>query len=267
MPPRHFSPSVDGYAITHSAGVEIAGHSHDRGQLSVVVKGTMMITAEEGWWLAPPGLAIWVPPGISHSAHYSESSSLLHLKFDSAFAARLPAHCGSLVVTDLLNALARETVRLSPIEAQSDTLHLLARLMVIQTQEPRQGAGLFIPHGRDRRLRQAIELLRQNPGKDIHFDELAAHACTSSRTLARLFVTETGMPFGRWREHLRVVCAVNCLARGLSITHTALELGYASTSSFTTLFTRLLGLPPRRYMQQLRSASQSVPPQSDTPSR
>jgi AraC-like DNA-binding protein len=249
----HVSMPVDARAVHHGAGVEIASHHHDSGQLSVVLQGTMMVTSEEGWWLAPPGLAIWVPPEVLHGARYSESSSLLLVRFSRTLAADLPGQCGSLVVSDLVRELAREAVRLTPLDEYREMLELVGALMVRQIQQPGTGPGLFVPHGRDRRLRHATELLRKHPGKDMLLDDLAAHACTSSRTLARLFVAETGMTFGRWREHLHIVCAVDRLARGLSITQTALELGYASTSSFTTLFTRLLGMPPRRYMQQLHA--------------
>lgn len=258
MPVCHSSPPIGGYAIDHRAGAMIAPHAHDRGQLSVVVKGTMTLTTDEGAWLAPPGLAVWIAPQILHSAQYSEASSLLQLDVSPTLAAQLPERCASIVVSDLLSALAREIVRVSSSEKEQDSLDLLAQLTVLQAQRNQNGPGLFVPHGRDRRLRLAIELMRQDPGADRSIDDVAAHACTSSRTLARLFVAETSMSFGRWREHLRIVCAINSLARGVSITQTAFELGYASTSSFTTLFTRLLGLPPRRYMLQLQSHHQTI---------
>lgn len=64
------------------------------------------------------------------------------------------------------------------------------------------------------------------------------------------------MTFRRWREHMRLVTSIDKLARGETITATALELGYASASSFTTLFTRVLGVPPRRYMSLIREQSE-----------
>lgn len=252
---------VHAMAIAHAAGGEVTGHAHAGGQLGVVLRGTMTVTGEEGWWLAPPGLAVWVPPGVVHGARYSESSALINLQFSPALAARLPACSGPVVVSDLLRELAREAVRLCEVPGQPGSaahqtrvaaLDLIAQVMLLQLQRPAQGPGLFVPHGRDRRLRHAIGILRDDPGASLNIDELAAQAHTSARTLARLFVTETGMTFGRWREHLRIVCAVDKLSRGQSITQTALSLGYQSASSFTTLFTRLLGAPPRRYMQQLR---------------
>jgi transcriptional regulator GlxA family with amidase domain len=65
--------------------------------------------------------------------------------------------------------------------------------------------------------------LRLYPGSDWTLTRLAAHANTSARTPARLFIEETGMPFGRWREHLRVVMGVDMLARGGTITAKAIK--------------------------------------------
>lgn len=252
--------SVDAVATDHEAGVEIAPHAHSSGQLLLALRGTATITSEHGWWLVPPGLAIWVPPAVVHGARYSESSSIIQVQFGHVFHAALPGVCSTIVVSDLLRELAREAVRLRAIDDEVETLALLARLMVLQARRPRQGPGLFIPRGSDRRLQQATDFLRRNPGSSIRLTQLAARVNTSSRTLERLFMAETNMNFGRWREHLRVVCAVDSLAQGQSITQTALQLGYRSASSFTTLFTRLLGAPPRRYMQQLRHGAWADPP-------
>lgn len=236
--------------MTHDAGVEIARHAHDSGQLSVVLSGTMTVTVDSGWWLVPPGLAIWIPPGELHAARYSEASSLMNVKFGAAFAAQLPAQGAPLVVSGLLRELAHEATRLSGQDEAGATLSLIAGLIVHQALLRLDAPGLFVPSGRDRRLRHVIDLLRDNPGNNASIAVLAGLAHTSSRTLARLFVEETNLTFGHWREHLRIVCAVDRLTRGQSITETALELGYQSASSFSTLFTRLLGEPPRRYMRR-----------------
>lgn len=252
--------AIEVSSIGHPAGFQLAHHAHDQGQLSLVVRGTLAITSEEGWWVAPPGTAIWVPPGVVHGAQYSESSSIMNVRLGGSLIGSLPRSCTSLIVTELLRALALEAIRIGDdSEAPSETAELIARLVVLQIQRPRRGPGLFLPHGRDRRLQQATSLMRAEPGSNITLDELACRIHTSTRTLARLFVNETGMPFTRWRDHLRVISAVDRLARRQSITQTAMELGYRSTSSFTTLFTRLVGMPPRRYMQHLMAEERRAP--------
>jgi len=174
----------------------------------------------------------------------------------------MPEQCGPVVVSDLMRELAREATRVcaeptvaNPPERRMQSLCLIAALLALQVQRPAKAPGLFVPHGRDRRLRVIIDLLRQTPASSHTLDDLAFFANTSPRTLALLFVTETGMTFGRWRDPLRVVTAVDLLARGVSITRVALELGYASATSFTMLFTRRLGVPPRRYIQLWRETA------------
>ena len=69
----------------------------------------------------------------------------------------------------------------------------------------------------------------------------------SARTLARLFVSETGLAFGQWRERLRMRSAMSFLAEGLPIESVAHRVGYASASSFAAAFHPVVGLTPRRY--------------------
>jgi AraC-like DNA-binding protein len=245
---------VEAVEIHHEAGSGVGLHAHERGQLLLVLAGTASVIGEGGWWLAPPGRGVWVPPRVLHGARYSESSRVVQLRLGEMLGSSLPAEPGSIAISDLLRELALESVRLGTQERYAHTQELLGRLMVLQALLPQRGPGLFVPHGRDRRLRRAIDFLRRRPATDMSVDELAKRSSTSSRTLARLFVTETGMTFGRWRDHLRIVCAVDALARGQSIMETALQLGYSSASSFTTSFTRVLGAPPRRYMASMRNS-------------
>jgi AraC-like DNA-binding protein len=242
--------------IRHPAGHAIAHHEHREGQLLLVLSGTATITAEEGFWLTPPGFAIWIPAGCGHGARYSKDSTLIDARFGASLCQPLSSHCSLISVSDLLRDLAHEAVRLSGKKEGGEELELVARLMAYQMAHRWNGAGLFVPHGQDRRLRQAIDILRADPGLAIQLEELARRSATSSRTLARLFMKETGMSFRRWREYFCVVCAIDSLAQGHSITQTALALGYQSASSFTTLFTRLLGHPPKRYLQMLEQAQQ-----------
>ncbi|EKO3479698.1 helix-turn-helix transcriptional regulator [Vibrio fluvialis] len=89
------------------------------------------------------------------------------------------------------------------------------------------------------------------PGEDHTLKELASRAGLSERTLARLFEKETGMKFTRWKELLRINVAIEMLISGRSITAVAFDVGYQSTSSFTTAFTRIKGTSPKQYIKKL----------------
>jgi AraC-like DNA-binding protein len=58
------------------------------------------------------------------------------------------------------------------------------------------------------------------------------------------------MSFGRWRQQLSVMLAVKWLAGGASIQRVAADLGYESTPSFVTMFRKVLGTSPGRYMAE-----------------
>lgn len=72
----------------------------------------------------------------------------------------------------------------------------------------------------------------------------------SSRTLARLFLRETGMSFGAWCRQARLLNALARLAEGQKVTSIALDLGYDSPSAFTSMFRRHLATTPSRYFLQ-----------------
>lgn len=246
------SPPVFGTVLEHAAGTAVFAHCHSSGQLVVVTRGTTAVVSEEGFWLAPPGRGIWVPPGMTHGARYSEASTLIQLLLAPDLTQNLPRQCRTIAVSALLRELASEVARLPPGEARQEEALLMARLIVCQAAHPEEGPLLFVPYGRDPRLRRAAEFLAADPGSHISFPALAAQSGASPRTLARLFETETDMGFRRWREHLRIVAAVDRLTRGHSIMQTALDLGYQSPAAFTTMFTRLLGMPPGRLIKTLR---------------
>ncbi len=84
-------------------------------------------------------------------------------------------------------------------------------------------------------------------------DGWAKRAGMSERSLARLIGRETGMSFGRWRQQLCVMLAVKWLSGGVSIQQIAADLGYESVPSFVTMFRKVIGTSPGRYMAERHS--------------
>ncbi len=66
------------------------------------------------------------------------------------------------------------------------------------------------------------------------------------------------MSFGRWRQQLGVILAVQRLAGGASIQQVAADLGYESVPSFVTMFRKTLGASPARYMAERHSSRHAV---------
>ncbi|XOT98243.1 helix-turn-helix domain-containing protein, partial [Alcaligenes pakistanensis] len=54
----------------------------------------------------------------------------------------------------------------------------------------------------------------------------------------RLFRQQTGMSFSEWRQQACLLAALAKLSAGQSVTQIALDLGYDSSSAFSTMFRR-----------------------------
>jgi AraC-like DNA-binding protein len=86
-----------------------------------------------------------------------------------------------------------------------------------------------------------------DPGRRETLEEWSALAGASSRTLARLFVRETGLRFADWRRQVRLAQALVCLAQDQDVAAVAQAVGYDSASAFSAMFRQSLGKTPRDY--------------------
>jgi AraC-like DNA-binding protein len=58
------------------------------------------------------------------------------------------------------------------------------------------------------------------------------------------------LSFPAWRQQACLVAALPKLTAGESVTSVAMAFGYDNPAAFTTMFKRLLGVPPRTYLAQ-----------------
>jgi AraC-like DNA-binding protein len=121
-----------------------------------------------------------------------------------------------------------------------------AEPVLLDELRPVPVTSVAVPEPRDPRARAVVEVLRAHPADGRALVEYGAQVGASARTLARLFVAETGLGFGQWRERLRMQAALPYLAEGLPVESVARRVGYASASSFTAAFHRVVGVTPRQ---------------------
>lgn len=237
---------------THPSGDEVEFHHHDVFQLTVAISGTVRIQTQAGWWLAMPGTAVLIAPPILHRAIYPRQTELINLRFIHDSLIGDFSQVQMFNVSGLLMELVQEARRLTDLRQSGEEHELVRQLLIYQLKKNALNADMFMPEGRDKRLRIITSKLRNEPGCTDTLEQLSALAHASQRTIARLFAEETGMPFNRWRERLRIMTAIEKMVSGQTIMEIAMDLGYQSASSFTTAFTRLAGSPPRQYMKLLK---------------
>lgn len=253
--PTH-RPLLYATTVDHGTGETIALHHHPFMQLTLPLQGTVKLQLEQGWWLATPGTGILIAAGVEHRAIYPRTTHLINVHFSLDSTEPAPPAAQVVNVSEMLMALAHELQTLSTRKACNAPLEAMRQVLTYQLDQNIIKTSLFMPEGKDRRLKKVIYTLRNNPGCTDSLTALAQSAGTSQRTLARLFEKETGMTFLRWREQLRMMVAIERMMSGQSIVETAFDLGYQSASSFTTAFTRRIGIPPGKYV---KGAAQKTP--------
>lgn len=113
---------------------------------------------------------------------------------------------------------------------------------------------LALPDPADRRLGRICQALLENPVGPRGLEEWARYVGASSRTLARLFLSELGVTFVHWRHQVRLAAALPRLAAGEAVARIAVDLGYQTPSAFSAMFRRLTGSTPSRYFALSDSA-------------
>lgn len=237
--------------LSYSMDVEHAGcaapHKHPRGQFVYASSGVMRVVCLKTSWLVPPSQGVWLPPDTEHEVYFPGKVKIRNLFFDPSYIEGLPSGCSVLKVNPFLRELILKAVSFgdsyklnSPawrvIEVLRDELRIAER------------AGLCLPMPEDERALRVSAALLKDPADGRTLEDWSKLACTSSRTLLRIFERETSLSFGDWRRNLRFMKALERLDAGESVNEVALSSGYESSSAFIAAFRKLFGESPMRYL-------------------
>jgi AraC-like DNA-binding protein len=230
-----------------TAGHHITPHRHARAQLIFAAHGAMLVSTREGSWAVPPQRAVWMPAGITHEIRMAGDVAMRTLYVRADAAARLAPRVKVLAVSPLLRELI---LRACALPVAYDEAGPAGRLMTLIIDEIAElpTVALDLPQPRDVRLGRICRAVAAEPGTPRTLSDWGGDTGASPRTLARLFVKETGLTFAAWRQQARLLAATAMLAAGEPITRIALDLGYESPSAFTAMFKRALGAPPSQYI-------------------
>ncbi|MBY6260910.1 AraC family transcriptional regulator [Azospirillum sp. 412522] len=224
-------------------------HAHQKAQLVFTLRGIINCEVEDAVWVVPPQCAVWIPGGLPHTVFGSGVVECMSLFIEPPDAPSLPDKCCTLTVSDLLRHLL---MRANEMPERYDVDGPDGRIVSVIFDElavaPVEDLRLPIPS--DPRLKKLTDLLIAAPADRASVAEWASRVALSERSLSRMLAEEVGMSFGRWRRQLHVVLALRHLSTGQTVQAVAMDLGYESASGFVTMFRKMVGKPPARYLSE-----------------
>jgi AraC-like DNA-binding protein len=150
--------------------------------------------------------------------------------------------------SELLFAIIRRVLTWELSHALNPAQKRLITVLRDEVRQPEeQPLRLAIP--KEARLVKVAYALLDDVADKRTLDEWGHYAGMARRTFMRAFSAEGGMPFGRWRQQARLFAAVEMLAKGKSVTETAMAVGYDSVSAFIEVFRTMLGSTPQTYFR------------------
>ena len=230
---------------------ELPLHRHRKGQIVIAEKGSVKCRVETGIWMVPTFGAFWVPGGVSHANSASPDSRIICIFVDPALS-RLPDRCCILGVSPLMRSIADELTKRSVRYRLDEPSGRLA-LVLMDEFASASVSYQHLPLSSSPRLRQIAELLLDDPADRRTIADWASHLAMSERNFARWVQKETGMTFGQWRRQLQVLVALERLSSGSSVNVISQDLGYESTSAFITMFKKVFGDSPNRYIRRIEA--------------
>lgn len=240
---------VVAYAMDPPDGTVIPPHAHRRGQMLYAISGVMLVRAAIGSWVVPPGRAVWVPPRTRHEIAMAGDVAMRTVFVEPGLRPGLWESCQVFEVGPLLRELVIAAVDLPRdyVTGGRDE-HLMT--LVLDEIERAQPLSLHVPMPAHTGLARLCRGLVRDPAQEVSLAAWARVLHMHPRSLARLFLRETGMNLGEWCRETKLLLSLPRLAAGASVLEVALEHGYNSPSAFTAAFRRSFGAAPSAYLRE-----------------
>jgi AraC-like DNA-binding protein len=240
----------------HSTGYVIPAHTHRRVQLLHATTGIMRLETKYGAWVVPPGFAVWIPAGVVHKVSTINVTTRSLYMREGALA-RVPDKCRVIEVSPLLRELIAAAMKVPLLYEQGSRDGKLMDMVVCEASAQPE-VFLHLPMPSEPHLAALCHAFFECPTQATAPAEWAARLHVSERTFYRRFLSSTGMTFINWRQQACVLVAMSRLSLGDSVTRIALDMGYESPSSFSTMFRKAMGVAPTAYVRNAGRAPASA---------
>lgn len=249
-PDQYQQPAIALHLDVKDNGIEQPVHQHRKGQLLFALNGGVICKVADSVWIAPPQHAIWIPSKMPHSNRATDNAQLYFL-FIEPDIVQLPQQCCTFAISPLIRELIK-ALAIQDTHYQKNTPNDRLAMVLLEQLVTAPIQALCLPISEHPKIQNMTQILTQNPANRLTLNQWANHFAMTERTFARLIKQETGLTFGRWRQQLHILLALNQLSTGLNVQQVAGNLGYDSVTAFITMFKKALGYSPTQYFSKLQ---------------
>ena len=222
----------------------------DRHYLLCASTGALRLEAEGQRWLLPPARAALLRAGLPVAIAIPQPATTSSVLFDVDFVPPPPHALAVFDLDPLARALVAECGQWDdaddPLPAYARTM--FSALAAVAWRLATQPSRVVIPAGRSTEVRSALQLTEERLAGAVTIEDVAGAVGLVPRSLARRFEVELGMSWRAVLRRMRVLQAIERLARDdTPVTTIAYEVGYSSLSAFNAAFRELTGATPSDY--------------------
>lgn len=223
-------------------------HRHRRGQLISGVCGVLIMSTPQGRWIVPPDFGLWIPPGVLHEVRMLGAVTVHSLYLEPSLAAEMPDRCQVVGLSAFFRSLVSRAVEV-PADYDPDSHGGAVMALVGYEMRHLSAQPLSVPFPANPALADECRRFLRRPVVHETIEQWCDVLGVSRRAFTRLFRRETGLSFQEWRQQACLAAALPRLVAGEPVTSVAIDLGYDNPAAFTAMFKRVLGAPPRAYLQ------------------
>ncbi len=240
-------------------------HSYETPRLCTILQGTKQVHINHSeQFLYRKEQCVLLPPHSTVFMSMSEYTQALVYEFSDSIVQEVSARVCDNLEFDAPNDLDYRHFRVERLQDRIHSLHARVQdilhsgdqnvdfLLDLTCQEmvyellKRQGCHEILSHHRNHPINQAIRIMKASQGRAISVSELAEETSMSLSNFSQKFKMVTNQTPKEYLTKLRLQQSKLYLNE-LSVTDTALELGYENISHFIRLFKKEFGITPKQF--------------------